>query len=195
MSDTPAAEPAASAPGITSRIFWFLAGSVVNYLLISTPFHWLEKHTACRTWAISACSLGISSIVLLSLELQAELPHRLPQAGRPARYIVAVLFMWGLSSVTLALPEELQRAPFLLAGALPARSRHRRDPVLPRGAEIFALSPLGLPAGEDALGFGGLRLGERPHPPAAPSLLRIHAGSLRRSRIANTRMHRPDFTE
>ena len=60
--ENPAAPPEMSRhQQLRSRIFWFLAGATLNYLLISTPFKFLRSNTDLPLWAISACSLGVST--------------------------------------------------------------------------------------------------------------------------------------
>lgn len=101
MSDLPAASAPRARQELRSRIFWFLAGSVVNYLLISTPFHWLRAHTAWPTWAISACSLGLSSSIFFVWNYKLNFRTASRKRDALGRYGVAVIGMWALSSVTL----------------------------------------------------------------------------------------------
>ena len=57
-----AAEPAKPSRTLRWRMFWFLAGSGVNYLLIATPFKYLRTHTTLPVWQISACSIGVGTV-------------------------------------------------------------------------------------------------------------------------------------
>lgn len=86
---------------LRSRVFWFLGGATVNYLLISTPFKYLQAHTGLPIWAVSACSIGVSAIFFflwnyfINFRTDARKRDALP------RYILAVICMWLLSSATL----------------------------------------------------------------------------------------------
>jgi putative flippase GtrA len=97
-----------SAPGksqcqqkLRSRIFWFLAGAGVNYLLIATPFKWLTKHTALPIWAISACSIGVSASFFFLWNYFINFRTHARKRDALPRYIAAVLCMWAASSATL----------------------------------------------------------------------------------------------
>jgi hypothetical protein len=96
---SPSAAPARQE--LRSRLFWFLAGSVVNYLLISTPFHWLKAHTSLPDWAISACSLGISSSFFFVWNYNLNFRTETRKRDALVRYICAVVIMWALSTGTL----------------------------------------------------------------------------------------------
>src|ERR1700744_2350626 len=97
MSELP--PPAAPArQELRSRLFWFVAGSVVNYLLISTPFHWLKAHTHLPVRAISACSLGISSLFFFFWNYTLNFRTDARKRDAFVRYVCAVVLMWFLSS-------------------------------------------------------------------------------------------------
>src|SRR5581483_7527679 len=83
------------------RIFWFFAGSGVNYLLISTPFHWLKAHTAMPTWAISACSTAASTSLLFLWNYTVNFRTNLRKRDALPRYLAAVGCMWLLQAITL----------------------------------------------------------------------------------------------
>jgi putative flippase GtrA len=85
-----------------SRLFWFFAGSVVNYLLISIPFKWLQTHTSLPVWAISACSIGISALFFFCWNYFVNFRTDSRKRDAGVRYIIAVGVMWLLSSSTLA---------------------------------------------------------------------------------------------
>jgi hypothetical protein len=86
---------------LRSRLFWFAAGAGVNYLLIATPFTWLSANTRFPIWAISACSVGFSSVFFLAWNYFVNFRT---EASRPlvlARYLSAVVVLWLLSSAVL----------------------------------------------------------------------------------------------
>ena len=101
MDQTPAAGDARRTQQLRSRIFWFLAGASVNYLLIATPFKWLKTHTAMPIWAISACSLGVSTSFFFAWNYFINFRTDARKRDALARYLAAVLCMWLLSSGTL----------------------------------------------------------------------------------------------
>lgn len=86
---------------LRSRIFWFLAGSGVNYLLISTPFSYLRAHTELPIWTISACSMGVSTSFFFCWNYFINFRTDSRKRDALARYLVAVALMWLLSSTTL----------------------------------------------------------------------------------------------
>lgn len=102
MSELPP-PPAPARQELRSRLFWFVAGAGVNYLLISTPFHWLKAHTSLPTFAISACSLGISSLFFFFWNYTLNFRTDARKRDAFVRYVCAVVLMWLLSSATLTL--------------------------------------------------------------------------------------------
>jgi putative flippase GtrA len=88
---------------LRSRVFWFLAGASVNYLLISTPFRWLRANTELPIWAVSACSLGISTTFFFAWNYFINFRTDSRKRDALARYLSAVACMWVLSSATLTL--------------------------------------------------------------------------------------------
>jgi len=101
MDQTPATGEARRKQQLRSRVFWFLAGASVNYLLIATPFKWLRTHTAMPIWAISACSLGVSTSFFFAWNYFINFRTDARKRDALARYLAAVLCMWLLSSATL----------------------------------------------------------------------------------------------
>jgi len=101
-SHPPAARPKAKQQ-LHSRICWFLAGSLVNYLLISTPFKWLKAHTSLPVLAISACSLGLSALLFFCWNYFINFRTDSRKRDALARYLTAIGLMWALSSSTLTL--------------------------------------------------------------------------------------------
>ena len=103
MENDPPRAPSERQQMLRSRIFWFLAGASVNYLLIATPFKWLRTHTDLPIWAISACSLGISTTFFFTWNYFVNFRTDSRKRDALARYLLAVGCMWALSSGTLTL--------------------------------------------------------------------------------------------
>ncbi|MCX6966373.1 MAG: hypothetical protein NTZ46_01105 [Verrucomicrobia bacterium] len=101
---------------LRSRILWFVAGSVVNYLFIATPFKYLRTHTGLSVAAISACSIGLSTSFFFLWNYFINFKGDSRRRDALARYVVAVVFMWALSSLTLTL---LKYVDFHFALSLP----------------------------------------------------------------------------
>jgi hypothetical protein len=84
-----------------SRILWFLAGAGLNYLLISTPFKWLETHTTLPRLAVSACSLAVAASFFFVWNYFVNFRSNARKRDALPRYVSAVILMLMLSSVTL----------------------------------------------------------------------------------------------
>jgi len=102
MAENPNRDPRQSPQALRMRFFWFLAGSGVNYLLISTPFKWLQTHTALAIWEISACSMAVSTVFFFVWNYFVNFRTDARKRDALPRYILAVGCMWLLSSGTLA---------------------------------------------------------------------------------------------
>jgi len=87
---------------LRSRFFWFLAGAAVNYLFIATPFKYLRTHTGLSVSAVSACSVGISSTFFFAWNYFINFRTDSRRRDALARYVVAVVGLWMLSSTLLA---------------------------------------------------------------------------------------------
>ena len=87
---------------LRSRFFWFLAGAAVNYLFIATPFKYLRTHTGLSISVISACSVGISSTFFFAWNYFINFRTDSRRRDALARYVVAVVGLWMLSSTLLA---------------------------------------------------------------------------------------------
>ena len=85
------------------RFFWFVSGSGVSYLLISTPLNWLQHHTALPTWAVAGCSLAVSQTFFFLWNYFINFRTDTRKRDALPRYILAVGIMWVLSSTTLTL--------------------------------------------------------------------------------------------
>ncbi len=88
-------------------MFWFLAGAIANYLLISTPFRWLAAHTALPVWAISACSVGVAAAFFFVWNYYVNFRTDARPSTVLRRYVLAVLAMWLLSSGVLTLLKQV----------------------------------------------------------------------------------------
>ena len=88
---------------LRSRFFWFLAGAAVNYLFIATPFKYLRTHTGLSVSVVSACSVGLSSTFFFGWNYFVNFRTDSRRRDALARYVVAVVVLWMLSSATLSL--------------------------------------------------------------------------------------------
>lgn len=84
------------------RFGWFLAGAGINYLLISTPFEYLEKNTGLPDFAKAACSLAVSTTVFFFWNYFVNFRTSVRKSEALPRYLAAVILMWALSSSLLA---------------------------------------------------------------------------------------------
>jgi hypothetical protein len=88
---------------VTHRLLWFLAGAIVNYLLIATPFKYLSKHHPdWPTLLISACSLGVSTTFFFFWNYFVNFRTDSRKRDAFARYITAVIVLWLISTGLLA---------------------------------------------------------------------------------------------
>ena len=90
------------------RIFWFLVGAVVNYLLISTPFKYLKENffkedTTLNLFVISACSMGVSAVFFFLWNYFIGFRTDARKRDAFTRYLTAVVILWALSSGLLTL--------------------------------------------------------------------------------------------
>ena len=102
MSQLPVPGAARPRRVLRTRIAWFVAGSVVNYLMISTPFKWLKGHTGLSLPMISACSVGFSTVFFFIWNYSLNFRTEVRKRDALPRYILAVVCMWALSSTLLA---------------------------------------------------------------------------------------------
>ena len=128
------------------RFAWFLAGAGVNYLLIATPFKYLRTHTALPIIAISACSLAVSACFFFFWNYFVNFRTDSRKRDALRRYIIAVIGMWILSTLTLFRPSSTS-APTLPTSCrqIPPHYKHHRHAILPRRLQIPHLPLLGLP--------------------------------------------------
>jgi hypothetical protein len=97
---------------LQSRIIWFLAGAVVNYLFIATPFNYLKHHTDMSLAGISACSVGISTTFFFVWNYFINFRGDSRKRDALLRYVIAVIVLWAVSSTLLTL---LKHCDFRLA--------------------------------------------------------------------------------
>jgi hypothetical protein len=101
-SSSTSLEPVRQKQALRMRIFWFLAGSGVNYLLISTPFKYLRAHTDLSTDMVAALSMATSTSVFFFWNYFVNFRTDSRKRDALVRYVCAVIFMWLLSSRLLA---------------------------------------------------------------------------------------------
>ena len=88
---------------LRSRLFWFFVGAGVSYLFIATPFKYLKAHTNLSVAAISACSVGLSTVFFFVWNYFINFRSDARRRDALARYLMAVVVLWALSSTTLTL--------------------------------------------------------------------------------------------
>lgn len=98
METPPSLEPARQKQALQMRVFWFLAGSGVNYLLISTPFKYLQAHTDLSTGAVAAISLATSTLVFFFWNYFVNFRTDSRKRDALLRYVIAVAIMYSLST-------------------------------------------------------------------------------------------------
>ena len=101
------------------RFFWFLAGAVVNYLMIGTPFKWLKAHTSIPSWGIAACSIGVSATFFFMWNYFINFRTNVRKRDALKRYTTAVILMWAASSTLLGFLTNHDPSPIFGALELP----------------------------------------------------------------------------
>jgi len=101
------------------RLFWFLTGAGVNYLLISIPFNWLKAHTHLPLLAIAGSSMAVSTSFFFVWNYFINFRTHARKRDALARYVLAVGCMWVLSSATLDTLEHFNFHPFFRLGHFP----------------------------------------------------------------------------
>lgn len=97
------AEPAKPSRTLRWRMFWFLAGSGVNYLLIATPFKYLRTHTDLPVWQISAYSIGVGTVFFFLWNYFVNFRTDSRKRDALARYLAAVAMLYVMSTTLLTL--------------------------------------------------------------------------------------------
>ncbi len=103
MDSKPITESPRRRQQLYRRLFWFVAGSVVNYALIATPFKWLDKHTDIPLLAKSALSFGVSMTFFFLWNYFVNFRTDVRKRDALPRYLAAQGIMWTLSSSLYAL--------------------------------------------------------------------------------------------
>jgi putative flippase GtrA len=119
MDHTSAPDQTRRRQQLRSRIFWFLAGAGVNYLLISTPYHWLTKHTTLPIWAMSASSIGVSASFFFLWNYFINFRTESRKRDALPRFLAAYLCMWAASSTTLTILKHFNAHLSLSIGGFP----------------------------------------------------------------------------
>ena len=88
---------------LRQRIALFLAGAVVNYLLIALPFKYLTSHTTLPVWAKAACSVGAGTAFFFLWNYFINFRTSSRKRDAFVRYISVVVVMWGISSLLLTI--------------------------------------------------------------------------------------------
>jgi hypothetical protein len=88
---------------LRSRVFWFLVGAIVNYILISTPFNYLKTHTALPALVISGCSVGVGTVFFFFWNYFVNFRSDVGRRDALVRYLFAVGILWMASSSVLTL--------------------------------------------------------------------------------------------
>ena len=98
MKDLADLEPPQCRQKARARFAWFLAGSVLNYLLIALPFQWLKAHTGLPDFAISVCSLSVGASFFFVWNYFINFRGDSRKRDALPRYLGAVLLMSALST-------------------------------------------------------------------------------------------------
>ena len=105
---------------LRARLFWFFVGAGISYLFISTPFKYLKAHTDLSVAAISACSVGLSTVFFFLWNYFVNFRSDARQRDAFVRYLAAVVAMWALSSTTLTLLKHIDfHLSLTLLGRIP----------------------------------------------------------------------------
>ena len=89
------------------RVFLFLVGAGLNYVVISTPFKFLRLHTALPIIAISGASMTVSVTFFFFWNYFVNFRTASRKRSALARYLAAVGCMWALSTCTLTFLKSL----------------------------------------------------------------------------------------
>jgi putative flippase GtrA len=114
-----ATEPVKPSRVLRRRILFFLAGSIVNYLLIATPFKYLRTHTALPVWQISACSMAVSTTFFFLWNYFINFRTDSRKRDALARYLAAVAMLYVMSTALLTLFKSFNAHLSLNLGRIP----------------------------------------------------------------------------
>jgi putative flippase GtrA len=104
---------------LQSRVFWFFVGGAISYMLIALPFAFLERHTALPVWALSACSIGVSTSFFFVWNYTVNFRTDARKRDALPRYLAAVAVVWLLSSTTLTILKHVDAELGVHLGDLP----------------------------------------------------------------------------
>jgi len=85
------------------RLFWFFVGAGVNYVLIATPFKYLDQKTEMPVWAVAACSMGVSTTFFFLWNYFVNFRTDSRKRDAFARYLTAVIILWAMATTILTL--------------------------------------------------------------------------------------------
>lgn len=142
LSNTLLAENSDSAPqpnrrALRTRFFWFLAGSGVNYLLISIPFNWLKAHTGLPTWALAGCSVAVGQTFFFCWNYFVNFRTDRRKRDALPRYVTAVCCMWLISTGILTLLKHINFHMAFSLGRFPLDLDIVATQFLPSGLKFF----------------------------------------------------------
>jgi hypothetical protein len=101
------------------RIFWSLAGSGVNYLLIATPFKYLHAHTHLPTLAISAMSYAVGVTVFFFWNYFVNFRTAMHKHEALKRYLLVATTMYIIQSLILTGLKSVNFGHSLSLGKIP----------------------------------------------------------------------------
>ena len=104
---------------LRTRFLWFLAGAGLNYLLIATPFKWLQTHTTLPIPALAACSVGVATTFFFFWNYFINFRTDSRKRDALPRYLGAVICMWALSSTTLTVLKHFNAEMAFSLGGIP----------------------------------------------------------------------------
>src|SRR5687768_181484 len=86
---------------VRQRVFWFLVGAVLNYLLIATPLAYLKKHTDLPMEARVALSVGVSTTFFFIWNYFVNFRTASRKRDAFVRYVSAVIVLYALQTSIL----------------------------------------------------------------------------------------------
>lgn len=99
MENEDTSETAMQRQTVRHRLLWFFAGASVNYLLIATPFKYLNKHHPdWPTLLISACSVGVSTTFFFCWNYFVNFRTDARKRDAFARYLTAAIVLGVISA-------------------------------------------------------------------------------------------------
>jgi hypothetical protein len=90
-------------PALYTRVFWFLVGAAINYILIAVPFKYFTDHTSWPDWAKAACSLAISTSIFFPWNYFVNFRTDARKRDAFPRYLAVVLVIYAISTTLLSI--------------------------------------------------------------------------------------------